>query len=298
MDADLSTTDQAIQMVFPAEIAKALVALQSEVQGMGKTAKNDHFKNAYTPLDEVMDTALPLLTKNKLALTSWPMTIGSEHFLRVVLLHESGANTQSDIKLLLVKQDPQGLGSAITYTRRQTVMAILGLSSKDDDDDGNKASNHQPAPSDEQIARIQALCLDLGYNKEDAAARIWTIKTSDHAIVAINKLEGIASQKARDLQAAARATSIEISAPAPEEEQDDGHKSIGARLQKLGLKDNATIREFIRTVTDKPFLKNCKPADLEKLSAAIDKVVSGKSKLPNEWYPADGEKVVSEEEEA
>ena len=37
------------------------------------------------------------------------------------------------------KNDPQGLGSVITYQRRYALGAILGLNI-DDDDDGNRAS--------------------------------------------------------------------------------------------------------------------------------------------------------------
>jgi hypothetical protein len=50
---------------------------------------------------------------------------------------ESGESIQSDIDLPQI-QDPQKLGSAITYFRRYTLQSLLSLQAVDDD--GNLAS--------------------------------------------------------------------------------------------------------------------------------------------------------------
>lgn len=281
-------------MTIPAAIAKALVAIQADVRAMGKTAKNDHFKNTYAPLDEVMDTALPLLTKNKLSLMQWPITVGTEHFLHTVLAHESGVSMQSDTKLLLTRQDPQSLGSALTYERRQTVMAILGLSSKDEDDDGNKASGHFPAPTKEQIDQITAICKDLKYPAEQIAQRIATIKTQDHAIIVLNKMNSVVSMKARDEEAKERAASV------PVEEVDDSTDEYGYsqdntkwRLNQVGFKDSKTMNQFILKVTKKPLIGNCKSHELQLLNHALDELASGDKSLPDDWL---AETKASEEE--
>ncbi|WP_427007166.1 ERF family protein [Pseudarthrobacter sp. H2] len=281
-ESNPDTTPPSTTMEIPADIAKALVALQAEVQGLGKTAKNDHFKNTYAPLDEVMDAALPLLTKNKLSLMQWPITVGTEHFLHSVLLHESGASMQSDVKLLLVKQDPQGLGSALTYTRRQTVMAILGLSAKDEDDDGNKASNHLPPPTQEHLDEIAAICKLLKFPDEEVEKKLRGMRTDDQAVLALNDLDKIMSGRAaaiRARQATERAQTIPV--------DDSPVLSIEAltkRLEALNLKDNATIRLFIKVQTGKPLIGACKPDDLAKLDAAISRVESGEEKLPADFY--------------
>lgn len=234
-------------MEIPAEIAKALVALQKEVEGLGKTAKNDHFKNTYAPLDEVMDAALPLLTEHGLSLMQWPVTVGAEHFLHTILAHESGVSMQSDVKLLLTKQDPQGLGSALTYTRRQTVMAILGLSAKDEDDDGNKASNHLPPPTQEHLDQVAEICKLLKFPDEEVEKKLRNIRTDDQAILALNKLDEIMAGRAaaiRARQAADQAQTIPV-----DDEPVLSVASITKRLTALKLKDNAKIREFIRVHT-------------------------------------------------
>lgn len=271
---------------IPGDIAKALIGIQAEVQALGKTAKNDHFKNTYAPLDEVMDNALPLLSKHKLGLMQWPITVDDKHFLHTVLLHESGSNLQADIELLLVKKDPQGLGSAITYTRRQTVMAILGLSAKDEDDDGNKASNNLPPASAEQLETIIALCRDLKYPPEEVQKRLRSVRTSDHADFAIAKLEQVISGRAK--QAAAK--SIDVDDDSKEDDSLDGSPvdtrdtkdAVSARLTAL-FADNKIIREFIAATTGKPFIGNCKEADFKLLNEKLDRIIAGEESVPDEW---------------
>ena len=57
-------------------------------------------------------------------------------------MHESGEWISGRLRVTPVKDDPQGLGSAITYGRRYGLAAIVGVAPEDDD--GNAAS--QPAP--------------------------------------------------------------------------------------------------------------------------------------------------------
>ncbi|WP_437770650.1 ERF family protein [Arthrobacter sp. KNU40] len=290
MDEPVETPANGVDQLFvgiPASIAKAIIAIQAKVQALEKTAKNDHFKNAYAPLEEVMEAALPLITKHKLGLMQWPVTKDGKHYLHTVLLHETGANLQADIELLLVKQDPQGLGSAITYTRRQTVMAILGLSAKGEDDDGNKASNHLPQPTSEQITQIITICKDLKYPEEEVQKRLRTIKTFDHAVLAISRLERVISGRARALKSG-EGSPIEVATDSePPVEDRHNETYVKKRLAGFGFKDNKTITAFIRATTGKPLLGNCKSAELQLLNEAMDRIESGEESLPPDWRESD-----------
>ncbi|MEW1951067.1 ERF family protein [Pseudarthrobacter sp902506025] len=278
------TPDTSVTSLFeriPPEIAKALIDLQAEVRALDKSAKNDHFKNTYAPLDEVMDNALPLLSSHKLGLMQWPTTRDGRHYLHTNLFHESGVSIKGDIELLLVKQDPQGLGSAITYTRRQTVMAILGLSAKDEDDDGNKASNHQQPPSAEQIEQIKTMCLDLKYPEEDVQRRLRTIRSFDHANLAITKLESVINMRAQRASSDA-ATNIDI-VEVPTDESRSSHKAVENRLKNFGFVDNKIISSFILATTKKPLLGNCKEPELRLINEALDRIEAGEETLPADW---------------
>lgn len=121
-------------------LCKALVAAQSEMDAVSKDAKNPHFKSKYASLENVISTARPVLTRHGLGWTQAPNQVGrmtDSNFATVDITtriyHESGEWMQSTLEVPLVKVDPQGLGSAITYGCRYALMAILGLPPTDDD---------------------------------------------------------------------------------------------------------------------------------------------------------------------
>lgn len=130
-------------------LAKALVAAQGEFIAIPKTDSNPFFKSKYAGLPAVVEAASSILAKNGLAVSQF-ITASEEHqkqYLTTYLLHTSGEYIVHDMELMLSKQDAQGQGSAITYARRYSYMAVLGLVA-DDDDDGNAASPRTtPRPS-------------------------------------------------------------------------------------------------------------------------------------------------------
>lgn len=118
------------------ELAPALVAAQQDFEAIAKTADNPFFKSKYADLASVVKAASPIWTKHGLAVTQ---TLGDDT-LTTTLLHSSGQYIGDTAHLHLVKLDSQAHGSAITYTRRYALMAILGLVA-DVDDDANAASS-------------------------------------------------------------------------------------------------------------------------------------------------------------
>ena len=85
-----------------------------------------------------------------------PIELGTGHIaLETRLIHaESGQWISSVTIIPLPKNDPQGMGSAITYARRYSLCAMLGIITEDDD--GNAASipeqhnTHQPRQNSNQ----------------------------------------------------------------------------------------------------------------------------------------------------
>lgn len=126
------------------ELAAALVAAQAEFSAVPKGSNNPFFKSKYAALPDVVAHAAPVLAKHGLAVTqSITYIIAGDTILdalKTALIHKSGQYIENEMLLHLPKQDPQGQGSAVTYARRYSYMAILGLVA-DDDDDGNAASS-------------------------------------------------------------------------------------------------------------------------------------------------------------
>jgi hypothetical protein len=128
------------------ELTKALVAFHQNVGTIHKTAKS--YTNQYAPLDEVLSVVTPALSKQGLTFTHTfePGAEGSEPILICTLLHTSGETLESRLPLVVAKgkNATQDLGSAITYLKRYTLLAMLGLVA-DVDTDGNPDAPPEPA---------------------------------------------------------------------------------------------------------------------------------------------------------
>lgn len=117
----------------------ALLAAQAEAPELQKDAINPHFRSSYVSLERLMETILPILNKHGLVLLQAPTTLEGQPALRTVIIHAKSGDGFGDTMLLNQAQaGPQAQGSAITYARRYSLMALLGLVA-DSDDDGNAA---------------------------------------------------------------------------------------------------------------------------------------------------------------
>lgn len=101
----------------------------------------------------IIDATKGALAKNGLAVSQLVDTNGVVH-VDTLLMHESGEWIRSSISLKPKADDPQSIGSAITYGRRYSLGAILGVASEDDDD-GNSAGGKGDQKKPEAKAEAQ-----------------------------------------------------------------------------------------------------------------------------------------------
>jgi len=121
-------------------IAKALAVFQSKMGKISKDSTNPFFKAKYASLPNILDAIHTPLAECGLCFSQ---LVDGENGLTTVLIHaESGEYLQATSNMHITKSDPQALGSAITYSRRYALGALLGLNI-DDDDDGNAATPQQ-----------------------------------------------------------------------------------------------------------------------------------------------------------
>ncbi len=138
------------------DLLGALLKSQQEFPALVTDATNPAYRSRYATLSAVQEVAFPVLFKHGLVVLQSVRTELTDKGLIVYVgatLHhvESGEETFQELGMLPARQDPQGIGSAITYGRRYLLMTMLGLVA--DDDDGNAASRApfpaqqtQPAP--------------------------------------------------------------------------------------------------------------------------------------------------------
>jgi hypothetical protein len=142
-----------------AEIAKALAAFQSEVKQPEKTGENPHFKSRYVTLDGTVKVIHECAPKHGLSFTQMPVSDENGVGVVTVIFHQSGQFIEFDPFILpLDKKTAQGVGSALTYSKRYSISAAFGIVS-DIDDDGNEATDHAPKPNKTQVATEKQLNL-------------------------------------------------------------------------------------------------------------------------------------------
>lgn len=120
-------------------IAGALAAAQAEVDGASKDAVNPHFRSKYADLASVWEACRACLTKNGLAVTQVPSGEGKVVRLTTLLVHKSGQWIGGTSTMTSQQDTPQAIGSCLTYLRRYTLAALVGVAPEDDD--GNAASS-------------------------------------------------------------------------------------------------------------------------------------------------------------
>lgn len=127
------------------KIAVALVKFQGEVESPKKSVENDAFKKGgkalkYADLDAIIKTVTPALANHGLSQHQFTETDLENKAVKIttMLLHESGQFIFGDTLILPAesfgKFNAQTVGSAITYGRRYSLSAILGIASENDDD--------------------------------------------------------------------------------------------------------------------------------------------------------------------
>ena len=115
-------------------IYKKLLEVQKEVGAISKDSKNPFFKSKYFDINQLIEHVQPVLNKHGLVLTQ-PIIKG--YVFSCLNDIDSTDCIESSLQLPELN-DPQKLGSCITYYRRYTLASLLGLQAEDDDANGIK----------------------------------------------------------------------------------------------------------------------------------------------------------------
>ena len=182
-------------------ICKAFVKFQSEFKGMKPDSSNPFFKSTYISLDGILETARPILAKNGLAVIQEATGDGDYIFVKTKLIHESGEMIETEVlKMKPQKNDPQSMGSCITYSKRYQLAALLGICECIDDDAniatyGNnnlEQSKSTGKLSAKQVGRLLAIGLKAGIKepeiKKVIKAEFGKDKIEDLSIEAYNSI--------------------------------------------------------------------------------------------------------------
>lgn len=127
--------------------AAAFVAAQQKIEGAAKDKTNPHFRSKYADLTAVMEACKDALNEAGIGILQTPAPSDPGTLaIDTVLVHTSGEWISGRTVMPLAKNDPQGFGSAMTYARRYSLAAMVGVCPEDDDGEGamNRGTNGKP----------------------------------------------------------------------------------------------------------------------------------------------------------
>lgn len=135
------------------ELAGALAKAQSELRGALKDSVNPFFKSKYADLQSIWDTIRIPFSKNGLAVSQTTDQLENGQIAVVTtLMHSSGQWIEGVLPIMATKVDPQGIGSAISYSRRYALAAIAGVYQTDDDAEAAVERNDHSSPKQTKAA--------------------------------------------------------------------------------------------------------------------------------------------------
>lgn len=116
------------------ELAAALSKAQGQIKGAVKDSANPFFQSKYADLQSVWEACRVPLSSNGLSiLQTMEADEKGDQYIVTTLAHSSGQWISGRMKLNPVKNDPQAVGSCISYYRRYSLAAMVGIYQSDDD---------------------------------------------------------------------------------------------------------------------------------------------------------------------
>lgn len=138
------------------ELVTALALAQTEFKAFSKDKENPYTHSKYADLADVIAATQPALAKNGLVIIQIPIQNNPEQEAGVytMLAHKTGQFISTELFLPgtmkgkdgVTRFDAQSVGGAITYARRYTWQALVGVAAEQDDD-GNSASGRDQVSS-------------------------------------------------------------------------------------------------------------------------------------------------------
>ena len=159
-------------------LAAAQVKIQKEIADMPKDSKG--YGYTYTSYDALVKYLRPLLTKHGISFVQMPVGSDSEIGVETLYMHTSGEWIRSAVYSPIVESKQmnvyQSVGSAITYFRRYSLSAFVGIASDEDNDVAKLATQAKPIKktaqakpkvsgstiTDTDAVILRGMCKDLG----------------------------------------------------------------------------------------------------------------------------------------
>ena len=115
------------------ELKQKIASIQHTVEGLSKEANNPFFKSKYVDLNTIIEALRPLEAEQSISITLPLSNVQGRPALRLVVQDLETDDVVEDVITLPDIQDPQKMGSIITYYRRYMLMSFFNIKAEDDD---------------------------------------------------------------------------------------------------------------------------------------------------------------------
>jgi ERF superfamily len=153
------------------QLAGSLVAALGELSDVprDRTAAMGTYSYRYADLAAVLGVVRPVLAAHGLGLTQWPTVEDGDAVVTTTIWHTSGQWLAAPPLRLPAGDTAQQVGSAISYARRYTLLAVLGMATEDDD---GAAASRQSTPvlmPQRYVDRFREALVEAGLDAADGA---------------------------------------------------------------------------------------------------------------------------------
>lgn len=192
-------------------LALALSKAQGEMRGAKKDSSNPYFKSSYADLASVWEACRDALSKNEIAVFQKTGFVEGMFGIITKMMHSSGEFEEGFFPVAVpVTAKAQEMGSAVTYARRYSLAAMVGVAPEDDDGNaaqGHKESVKQMVKNDDDLVNglecslknactMDALLRLIEHKKTNEYLGIWrTSKPADY-----ERLMGLIETRRRELE--------------------------------------------------------------------------------------------------
>ena len=271
-----------------ADLAAALAKAQATIEDVEKHAKNPHFKSTYATLADTMATVRGAFAPQGLSIVQFPMWSENAYGVTTQINHASGQWMRATAFAQPAKNDPQGIGSLITYLRRYSAQGAAGIASADprEDDDGEAASQrgydrhvitaHTRKEYDDGVPlpaprRATASVNEVEHVTEDEHATDWREALTPHG-------RKLGSLTGPEMLAVARAISLAREKLTTDRKILRAHALTGLMER---VRDRATSDDEVHTIAETlDAVEQRSPTESGILGAAVERV-TGQRQLVN-----------------
>lgn len=176
-------------MESQSKLIEALVKAQSEMSHAVLDSVNPHFRSKFATLKSVIDAVKPALNGNGIAFIQEAVQVEGGSAIETVFVGHGSSYRTGPVPIVVDKDNAQGFGSGLTYSKRYSLSMACGVSSEEDDD-GNAAAGAPPKRRPQSVTKtvLEEEGIKVDQGKKDAYISQLMEATSDNDEPAMKEL--------------------------------------------------------------------------------------------------------------